>query len=76
MRSILFILSIFLVGAAGCSQPCDADHVCAVDSDGNLCDGSNWTACDAQAQGKTVRCAAEMKIAVCTPSGWTFQNPN
>jgi hypothetical protein len=58
----------------GCGQPCDTYHVCNLDSDGLLCDGSDYRACDDSDRGKTVGCPALKKIAICSPTGWTFQD--
>jgi hypothetical protein len=63
-----------LLGVAGCGQPCDASHVCNLDTDGLLCDGSNFTACDDGTRGKTVGCPQLKKVAICSPTGWTFQD--
>jgi hypothetical protein len=73
LRSIAF-LAFALAALAGCTQPCDHDHLCALDVDNALCDGSNYLVCDATVRGKTVACGNGPRVAVCTPDGWTFEN--
>lgn len=62
------------VALAGCGQPCDSNHVCNVDSDGLLCDGHDYKACDDSDRGQMIGCAPQQRLAICTPNGWTFQD--
>lgn len=59
---------------AGCGQPCDSSHICNVDSDGLLCDGNDYKACDDSNRGQMIGCQNSPRIAVCTNDGWTFQD--
>ena len=57
-----------------CSQPCDTDHLCAFNTDNELCDGTSFVACGGGNRNQRVPCVRTPKTAVCTPTGWTFDN--
>jgi hypothetical protein len=73
-----FLLSILVpvagVGLSACGQPCDDSHICALDTDNQLCDGDSYVACSGGNRNQRVTCQKTPKVAVCSPSGWTFEN--
>ncbi len=71
--ALAFSATVALCFGAGCSQPCDPDHVCALDGYGLVCDGKDYRTCDASDRGLTVACKDAPRAAVCTADGWTFQ---
>lgn len=61
-----------LLGA--CAQPCDNDHRCAVNSEGAVCNGNHYSVCDDSNRAERFVCVGGQRAAVCTASGWTFEN--
>ena len=76
LRTVLFSLGLALVSltAAGCGQPCDADHTCDLDGDGKICDGHDFVTCADANRGKRIECGRTPRAAVCSPSGWAYDN--
>jgi hypothetical protein len=74
MLRLASALLFLTLAAAGCTQPCDKDHICDIDSDGQLCDGSDYRKCDDSDRNATVGCMTSPRVAICTPDGWTFQD--
>ena len=76
MRATLLSLGLLISSAAflGCGQPCDTDHVCDLDSEGKICDGTTATTCGDGNRGQRIPCVRTPRTAVCTPTGWTFDN--
>ena len=67
------------VVSGGCAPPCGGGDVCAVtgrDGDTEVCDGDHWRTCGTKDgnHGLTIACSASQKVAVCTPTGWTFED--
>jgi hypothetical protein len=67
------------VALVGCAAPCGGGDVCAVtghDGDTQVCDGDHWRTCgtDDGNHGLRIACESSPKVAVCTPSGWTFED--
>ena len=76
LRALLVTAAILVGGAAvlpACSTPCDADRICTIDGEGQMCDGHSFVACGAANAGERVRCGRATRVGVCTPGGWTYQ---
>jgi hypothetical protein len=64
----------------GCGPLCDPGHRCAVAAGQagpaaiTVCDGSDFRACGDGNRGATITCGTMERRAICTPSGWTFEN--
>ena len=81
LQAALAAFALLAGGAslAACGLPCDAAHVCAIDGTFEnelICDGKNYFPCDYSIVGRRIQCTASStpKVAVCSASGWTFEN--
>ncbi|MSP63586.1 MAG: hypothetical protein EXR72_25225 [Myxococcales bacterium] len=70
----LLFATLTALAIVGCTQPCDQQHLCALDGDRAICDGTHFRPCDDATRAEVVPCVTSPRIAVCTPSGWTFQS--
>jgi hypothetical protein len=75
--SLLFVAATAV--AIGCQPPCNGGDVCSVTGRGGdteVCDGDHWRTCgtDDGNHGLRISCATTAKVAVCTTSGWTFED--
>lgn len=72
------LVSAALLGAgallSACAQPCDLSHICAVNSEGHVCNGNHFAACDDGNRAERFVCTSQQRAAVCTANGWTFEN--
>jgi hypothetical protein len=78
MRTV-WLLAATIVATAGCVSPCRSNEVCSVtgrDGDTQVCDGDHWRTCGADDgnHGLRIACRTQPKTAVCTPTGWTFED--
>ena len=78
-RLVLGLLVAATAVAGACAPPCGGNEVCAVtghDSDTEVCDGDHWRTCgtDDGNHGLRISCKSSPTVAVCGPSGWTFEN--
>ena len=69
-----FGMALALTSLVGCGQPCDSEHLCDVDSDAKVCDGKNFSSCGDSNRGERIECVRTPRAAVCTPTGWTYDN--
>ena len=86
LRRTLALAALVLAAApaAGCAPACDMEHVCSLIGEGagdpksEVCDGKNYFPCDYSITGRRIQCTVAGKptprFAVCTATGWTFEN--
>ena len=74
MRSLLAAALISFAAFAGCGAPCDTNSVCAVDQNNLVCDGTGFIECGDGNRGQSIPCAHRPEVAICTSTGWTWQD--
>jgi len=74
---VSYTLVLIAALSSACGPRCATESVCAVLGSGanfEVCNGDDWVACDDSTRGVAIACVNSPRTAVCSPSGWTFEN--